>query len=72
MVRLAGTAAGGPAQALARALVAKAVLGLPHTNQLIDRLNADKTLRRLCGWETRGHGPGRRHDQRYNRAPRQR
>jgi hypothetical protein len=44
-------------QALARAFVAKAVLGLPHTNQLIDRLTADKTLRRLCGWETRGQIP---------------
>jgi Transposase DDE domain/Transposase domain (DUF772) len=44
-------------QALARAFVAKAVLGLPQTNQLIDRLNADKTLRRLCGWETHGQIP---------------
>ena len=44
-------------QALARAFIAKAVLGLPHTNQLIDRLTADKTLRRLCGWETRGQIP---------------
>jgi len=44
-------------QALARAFVAKAVLGLPHTNQLIDRLNVDKTLRRLCGWETRRQIP---------------
>jgi Transposase DDE domain/Transposase domain (DUF772) len=44
-------------QAVARAFVAKAVLGLPHTNQLIDRLIADKTLRRLCGWETRGQIP---------------
>jgi hypothetical protein len=44
-------------QALARAFMAKAVLGLPHTNQLIDRLIADKTLRRLCGWETRGEIP---------------
>ena len=44
-------------QALARAFVAKAVLGLPQTNQLIDRLNADTTLRRLCGWETRGQIP---------------
>jgi hypothetical protein len=44
-------------QALARAFVAKAVLGLPQTNQLIDRLNADKTLRRLCGFETRGQIP---------------
>ena len=44
-------------QALARAFVAKAVLGLPQTNQLIDRLVADTTLRRLCGWETRGQIP---------------
>jgi hypothetical protein len=44
-------------QALARAFVAKAVLGLPQTNQLIDRLIADTTLRRLCGWETRGQIP---------------
>jgi Transposase DDE domain/Transposase domain (DUF772) len=44
-------------QALARAFVAKAVLGLPQTNQLIDRLIADKTLRRLCGWESRGQIP---------------
>jgi hypothetical protein len=44
-------------QTLARAFVAKAVLGLPQTNQLIDRLIADKTLRRLCGWETRGQIP---------------
>jgi hypothetical protein len=44
-------------QALARAFVAKAVLGLPQTNQLIDRLFADTTLRRLCGWETRGQIP---------------
>jgi hypothetical protein len=34
-------------QALARAFVVKAVLGLPHTNHLIDRLIADNTLRRL-------------------------
>jgi hypothetical protein len=44
-------------QALARAFVAKAVLGLPQTNQLIDRLIADKTLRRLCGFETREQIP---------------
>lgn len=37
--------------ALARAFVAKAVLGLPQTAMLIERLNVDKTLRRLCGWE---------------------
>ena len=57
MVWLAGTATGRPASAAARAFVAKAVLGLPQTNQLIDRLIADKTLRRLCGRESRGQIP---------------
>jgi hypothetical protein len=36
--------------ALARALVAKAVFNLPTTWMLIERVQADKTLRRLCGW----------------------
>ena len=36
--------------ALARAFVAKAVLNLPNTRMLIERVEADKTLRRLCGW----------------------
>src|SRR6204780_4135090 len=36
--------------ALARAFVAKAVLNLPTTRTLIERVAADKTLRRLCGW----------------------
>src|SRR5271165_2713340 len=37
--------------ALAQAFVAKAVLDLPTTVGLIDRLEVDKPLRRLCGWE---------------------
>ena len=37
--------------ALARAFVAKAVIGLPTTSMLIERLKVDKQLRRLCGWE---------------------
>lgn len=36
----------------ARAFVAKAVYNLPHTRALIDRLQNDVILRRLCGWET--------------------
>ena len=36
---------------LGRAFVAKAVLNLPTTVALIERLQSDKTLRRLCGWE---------------------
>jgi len=40
--------------ALARAFVAKAVIGLPTTSMLIERLTVDKQLRRLCGWERPG------------------
>jgi Transposase DDE domain/Transposase domain (DUF772) len=40
--------------ALARAFVVKAVLGLPTTAMLIERLTVDKQLRRLCGWEHPG------------------
>jgi hypothetical protein len=42
---------------LARAFVAKAVLGLPTTSMLIERLTVDKQLRRLCGWEHPGELP---------------
>jgi hypothetical protein len=37
--------------ALARAFVAKAVLDLPTTAALIDRLQVDQALRRICGFE---------------------
>ena len=37
--------------ALARAFVAKAVMNIPTTSALIERLRSDATLRRLCGWE---------------------
>lgn len=43
--------------ALARAFTAKAVLGIPQTNMLIERLEVDKSLRRLCGWEHAGAIP---------------
>src|SRR5436190_10429993 len=43
--------------ALARAFVAKAVMGLPTTSMLIERLAVDKRLRRLCGWECPGQVP---------------
>ena len=43
--------------ALARAFVAKVVLGLPTTLMLIERLTVDKQLRRLCGWEHLGEIP---------------
>jgi hypothetical protein len=44
-------------QALARAFVAKAALNLPTTVMLIDRLNSDSCLRRICGWEKRQEIP---------------
>jgi hypothetical protein len=43
--------------ALARAFVAKAVLNLPTTASLIERLAVDATLRRLCGWERASQVP---------------
>jgi hypothetical protein len=43
--------------ALARAFVAKAVFNLPTTCMLIERLAADRTFRRLCGFERAGDVP---------------
>lgn len=40
-------------RAIARAFVAKAVLNLGTTRQLLDRLKVDTVLRRICGWERR-------------------
>lgn len=39
--------------AIARAFVAKAVYNFPTTRHLLDRLDCDIVLRRLCGWERR-------------------
>jgi hypothetical protein len=44
-------------RALVRSFTAKAVLGLPTTTMLIERLAVDKTLRRLCGWERASEVP---------------
>lgn len=44
-------------RALARSFVAKAMLGLPTTVVLIDRLATDRVLRRICGWEKRREVP---------------
>src|SRR4249919_3415375 len=44
-------------RALARAFVAKAVLGVPTTTALIERLAVDKSLRRILGWERRSPVP---------------
>lgn len=43
--------------AIAKALIAKAVYGMPNTGGLIAYLNASPTLRRLCGWESVGDVP---------------
>ena len=42
---------------LARAFIAKAVFNIPTTSLLIEMLSADKTLRRLCGWQRAGEVP---------------
>ena len=43
--------------AMARAFVAKAIWNLPCTRALLDRLQSDAALRRMCGWETAGAVP---------------
>ena len=40
--------------ALARAFIAKAVFDVPTTRGLIERLEVDGRLCRLCGWSERG------------------
>lgn len=40
-----------------RSFVAKSVLGLPHTRALLDRLQSDAALRRICGWESAASVP---------------
>jgi len=37
--------------AIARAFVAKMIYNIPTTRALLDRLNTDISLRRICGWE---------------------
>jgi hypothetical protein len=44
-------------RAIARAFVAKAVLNLPSTVALLDRLDVDPRLRRICGWQRRSQVP---------------
>jgi len=44
-------------RALARAFVAKAMLGIPTTSALIERLAVDKPLRHILGWERRSQVP---------------
>ena len=46
-----------PRAAMARAFVAKAVYDMPTTRVLLDRLDTDAALRRLCGWEKKSAVP---------------
>jgi len=62
----AGT--GRPAKsraAIARAFIAKMVYNMATTRMLLERLESDKTLRRLCGWEYRYQIP---HESVFSRA----
>ena len=43
--------------AIARSFVAKAVLTIATTSALIERLQIDRALRRICGWERRSEVP---------------
>jgi Transposase domain (DUF772) len=38
--------------AIGRAFVAKAVWNLPNTRAILDRLQSDAVMRRMCGWES--------------------
>ena len=42
---------------LARAFIAKAVYNFPRTSHLLDRLQCDPILRRMCGWVTKSSIP---------------
>lgn len=44
--------------AIARSFVAKTVFNLPTTRALIDRLESDPQVRRICGWERKDEIPG--------------
>jgi len=44
-------------ESIARSFVAKAVLGLSQTRDLLERLNVDPILRKICGSETRKEIP---------------
>ncbi|MFT5260787.1 MAG: hypothetical protein ACI9J2_002422 [Saprospiraceae bacterium] len=44
---------------MARAFVAKAIYNMPTTEMLLDRLDSDIKLRRICGWEKIREVPSR-------------
>ena len=52
-------------RAIARAFVAKAVYNMSTTRQLLERLESDVALRRICGWESKREIP---HESQFSRA----
>jgi len=42
---------------IARAFIAKTIYNMPTTRYLLDRLNSDPKLRRICGWERENDVP---------------
>ena len=64
----ARAATGRPAKdraAVATAFMAKAILNLPTTGDLISRLRVDEALRRFCGWSSASSLP---HESKFSRA----
>jgi Transposase DDE domain/Transposase domain (DUF772) len=62
------SATGRPARdraALATAFLAKAILNLPTTRDLISRLRVDEALRQFCGWPSERAVP---HESKFSRA----
>jgi hypothetical protein len=62
------SATGRPAKdraALVTAFMAKAILNLPTTRDLISRLRVDEALRRFCGWSSLSALP---HESKFSRA----
>lgn len=51
--------------ALATAFIAKAILNLPTTRDLLDRLRVDQALRQFCGWRSPRSLP---HESKFSRA----
>lgn len=68
MIGARRSATGRPARdraALATAFMAKAILNLPTTRDLISRLRVDEALRQFCGWPSERAVP---HESKFSRA----
>jgi len=68
MLSVRRSSTGRPAKdraALATAFMAKAIMNLPTTRDLIGRLRVDEALRRFCGWSSAQSLP---HESKFSRA----